>query len=223
MSKTALVIGATGLVGREILLQLLEDQEFEQISIFTRRPVGIGHPGLNEHIVDFDQPEQWHGLLKGDVLFSALGTTIKAAGSKDAQYKVDYTYQYQAALAAAKAGVSALVLISSSGASSKSRIFYSRMKGELDDAVSKLAFNKIRILRPSLLTGQREKPRATERFAELIANALLPLLPALRKYRPVPGSTVARTAILSPGFEPEKRIRIIGPEEIFEIAGPNIL
>ena len=218
MAKTALVTGATGLVGRQIVIQLLEDQEFEQVSIFSRRSLGIGHPGLNEHIVDFDQPEQWHHLLKGDVLFSALGTTIKAAGSKEAQYKIDYTYQYQAAQTAAEAGVSALVLISSSGANSSSKLFYSRIKGELDDAVSKLSFDRIRILRPSLLTGQREKPRPTERYAEIILNAVIPLIPSLRRYRPVPAKTVARAAILSAGLEADSPVRIIGSEEIFKLA-----
>ena len=217
MTKSALVIGATGLVGRQIVIQLLEDQEFEQVSIFSRRPCGIGHPGLNEHIVDFDQPEQWHHLLQGEVLFSALGTTIKAAGSKEAQYKIDYSYQYQAALAAADAGVSSLVLISSSGANSHSRLFYSRMKGELDEAVSQLSFSKIRILRPSLLTGQREKPRPTERYAEIIINAVLPLIPSLRRYRPVPATTVARAAIRAPEFEPDTRVRILDSEELFRL------
>ena len=93
---TALVIGATGAVGKDLVDLLLKDDSFESVSVFVRRPLGFQNPRLTVHLVDFDLPGQWHHLLTGDVLFSCLGTTIKAAGSQEAQWKVDYTYQFPA-------------------------------------------------------------------------------------------------------------------------------
>ena len=138
--KTAVVIGATGLVGSELVALLLADSRFETVKVFVRRSTGRQHPKLEEHLVNFDAVETWKEQLTGDVLFSAMGTTLKQAGSKDAQYKIDYTYQYNVAKAAAENGVPQYVLISSAGASPKSRIFYSRMKGELEESVKKLTF-----------------------------------------------------------------------------------
>ena len=94
----ALVIGATGAVGKDLVQMLLEDDSFEKVTVFVRRPAGFENPKLTVHIVDFDHPGQWNHLLAGDVLFSCLGTTIKAAGSHNAQWKVDNTYQYEAAV-----------------------------------------------------------------------------------------------------------------------------
>src|ERR1700761_7880367 len=113
--KTAIVIGATGLVGKQLVQQLLKDTRFEQVKIFVRKSTGISNSKLQEHVVDFDQPDTFKRALTGDVLYSALGTTLSAAGSKDAQYKVDYTYQYQVAKTAAANGVKEYVLISAAG------------------------------------------------------------------------------------------------------------
>ena len=125
----ALVIGATGAVGSDLVEQLLKDDAFERVTVFVRRPLAVENPKLTVHIIDFDHPEQWRELLQGDVLFSCLGTTIKAAGSQEAQWKVDYTYQYEAAKAARENGVEAYALVSSIGASPKAKFFYTRMKG----------------------------------------------------------------------------------------------
>ncbi len=191
MGKTACVIGATGLVGRELVRQLLEHPDYGTVRVFIRRPTGASDPKLDERVVDFAAPETWHGALEGDALFSAMGTTIKQAGSKDAQYKVDYTYQWEAASAAAANGVPRLLLVSSTGADPSSRIFYSRMKGELDAAVSGLPFEQVAIFRPSLLVGAREVPRAGERAAEVAFKAV-GWLPGLKRYRPISGEEVAR-------------------------------
>ena len=136
----ALVIGATGLVGSELIDQLLNNEQFTRVKVFGRRPTGKSHPKLEEHVINFDQPEQWKGLVRGDILFSALGTTLKKAGSKGAQFKIDYKYQYYFARAAAENGVSNYVLVSAAGSSPTSRIFYSRMKGILEKDIKKLAF-----------------------------------------------------------------------------------
>ena len=108
-----------------------------------RRSLNINNPKLEEHIVDFDKIELWKNNLSGDELYSALGTTIKKAGSKEAQYKIDFTYQYEAAKAASENGVKKYLLVSSLGANSKSSNFYLRMKGSLDEKVQQLSFDQI--------------------------------------------------------------------------------
>lgn len=193
--KTALLIGATGLVGDYLLRQLLTDDRFDRIKVFTRRPTGYQNPArLEEHLVNFDQPEQWQHLLTGDVLFSTLGTTLQQAGSNAAQYKVDYTYQFRAAEAAAQNSVKTYVLISSAGADAEAFVFYSRMKGELERAVKRLPFQRIRILQPGMLAGQRSEERLAERIA-LPLTALLAKLPGLHHYRPIHGREVAQAMI----------------------------
>ncbi|MFY0538759.1 NAD-dependent epimerase/dehydratase family protein [Nannocystis pusilla] len=138
--RTALLVGATGLVGRELLRQLLADPRYGAVTVLARRSAGVKHDKLTEHLVDFDRPDDWHALAKGDHLFSALGTTLKAAGSREAQYRVDYTYQYEVARAARHHGTETYVLVSSTGAAAKSAIFYSRMKGELERDAAALGF-----------------------------------------------------------------------------------
>jgi len=130
MRQIANVIGASGLVGKELVKQILDHDEFEKVRIFVRRPSGINHPKLEEQIIDFEQPDSWRPLVKGDVLFSTLGTTIKTAKTKENQYRVDFTYQYEFAKAASENGVPNYLLVSSMGADPKSSVFYSRIKGE---------------------------------------------------------------------------------------------
>ena len=169
--KKALVIGATGAVGRDLIDQLLQDDAFESVVAFVRRPLTVENPKLTVYVIDFDHPERWRQLLRGDVLFSCLGTTIKAAGSQAAQWKVDYTYQYEAAQAARENGVGTYALVSSIGADPKSKIFYTRMKGELEEAVKKLGFPACFILQPPSLVRKAIglmrawKPMPTEEVA----------------------------------------------------------
>ncbi|XRG80162.1 NAD(P)H-binding protein [Rossellomorea sp. GAMAL-10_SWC] len=119
----ALVIGATGATGKDLLELLLKDDSFHQVDIFVRRNLVVKDSKLKVHVIDFDKPEQWKHLVKGDVLFSCLGTTLKLAGSKEAQWKVDYEYQYQFAKFARKNGVDNYVLVSSGYSSANSRFF----------------------------------------------------------------------------------------------------
>lgn len=189
--KTALLIGATGLTGSRLLHLLLADFRFEYVIIFVRKSTGIVHPKLEEHVVRFDRPGEWRDLLRGDVLFSCLGTTLKAAGSKEAQYKVDFTYQYAFARAAASSGVPSYVLVSASGADAKSLFFYLRMKGELEDAIRALSFQRIRILEPGPIMGQREIERPMEQFSLRIIR-FLNRLGMGGQYRPIPAEELAR-------------------------------
>lgn len=189
----ALVLGATGAIGKDLVELLLQDNSVERVDIFVRREVRVSSAKLVTHVVDFEHPESWADQLQGDVLFSCLGTTIKAAGSQEAQWRVDYTYQYNAAKAARELGVPTYVLISSVGANAKSGVFYTRMKGTLDDAVLALGFPSCHILRPTSLIR-----KGSDRFGEKAGVAVLKALNAiglLRSLAPMPTDAVAAAMI----------------------------
>ena len=150
-AKHAIIVGATGATGKDLLEFLLKDNSFYKVDVFVRRHIDIKNEKLTVHVIDFDKSEQWKPLVKGDVLFSCLGTTLKAAGSKAKQWKIDYDYQYQFAKAARENQVKNYVLVSSQGASAKSRVFYTKMKGQLEDAVIKLQFPLLSIFNPPIL------------------------------------------------------------------------
>ena len=180
----ALVIGATGAIGKDLVEQLLQDDTFDCVDISAKIVV---------HVVDFDHPQEWADELTGDVLFSCLGTTIKAAGSQQAQWKVDYTYQYEAALSARKNGVPTYVLVSSVGANAKSKVFYTKMKGALDDAVQELGFEGCFILRPPSLIR-----KGSDRFGEKAGIVVLKAFNAvglMRSFTPMPTEDVAAAMI----------------------------
>lgn len=187
----AILLGATGAVGRDLVRQLLQDDRFTELYLLVRRiPEGLSSPKLRTQVLDFDQPDQWPELPEADVLFSSLGTTLRDAGSQAAQYRVDYGYQYEVARRAAARGVPHYILVSAWGAKPKARSFYSRMKGELEEAVQALPFRRISILRPPLLL----RPGSTRSGERLTAAVLrgLSALGLLRAFRPMPTSVVAR-------------------------------
>ena len=187
------ILGATGAVGRDLVEQLLKDDAFGSVVAFVRRPLAVENPKLTVHVIDFDHPEQWRPLLRGDVLFSCLGTTIKAAGSQEAQWKVDYTYQYETAKAARENGVETYALVSSIGANPKSKVFYTRMKGELEEAVKKLVFPACFILQPPSLIR-----KGSDRFGEKAGVVMLKALNAIglmRSWTPMPTEEVAAAMI----------------------------
>lgn len=215
--KTAIVIGATGLVGSFITLKLLDDNRYEKVKVFVRNPLEIMHQKLEEYLVDFDKVDLWKFNLIGDELYSALGTTLKKAGSKDAQYKVDYTYQYQIAKAASENGVKKYLLVSSLGADYKSSNFYLRMKGNLDEKIQQLNFESIQIFRPSILVGLRSEKRLSESIGIKIAGAVPQLIPAFKKYKPIKASLVAEAMIKSANQIILDKIKIYPSEKIFNI------
>jgi len=215
--KTAIVIGATGLVGNFITLHLLDDARYEKVKVFVRRSLKINNPKLEEHLINFEKIDIWKEYLTGDELYSALGTTIKKAGSKEAQYKIDYSYQYEVAKAAAQNGVKKYLLVSSAGANYKSGNFYLRMKGKLDEAVQQLSFEQIFIFRPSILAGYRIERRLGESLGIKIAGTITKIIPALKKYRPIEASKVAEAMIKSANQNISDKIKIYRPEEIFKV------
>ncbi|NUO00917.1 MAG: NAD(P)H-binding protein [Saprospiraceae bacterium] len=202
--KTAVLLGATGLVGGYCLRLLLEHGAYGKVIAFTRRTLPVSHPKLEQHVVDFNLPQTFHHLLKGDDLFCCLGTTMAKAGNKEAFYKVDYTYAYEAALAAVQNKVNQFLLVSSVGADPKSMFYYSRVKGELEDAIKSLPFWAIHIFQPSVLLGERNENRWGEQWAAKIGRRIDALTGGLlSKYRPVEAEVVAAAMVsVAQQFEP---------------------
>lgn len=191
----ALVIGATGATGKDLVKKLLADQDFDQVDVFVRKPLGVENPKLTAHIVNFDQPEEWKNLVKGDVAFSCLGTTLKAAGSKEKQWKVDFDYQYEFAKIAKDNNVDDYVLVSSYGANSQSKIFYSRMKGELEEQVKGLHFNKITIFQPGML-----ERKSSDRGGEVLGGKIIKFVNKFGLFesmKPLPTDVLAQAMINS--------------------------
>jgi uncharacterized protein YbjT (DUF2867 family) len=217
--KTALVIGATGLVGRQLVEKLLTDQAFEKVVVFGRRSCGMASPKLQEHIIDFDRPEQWQHLVKGDVLFSSLGTTLAKAGSKDAQYKIDHSYQFQFAAAAARNAVPVYVLVSSAGANPHGRFFYMRMKGELERDVKELAFSSVVIIKPGPLQGKRNEKRLGENMG-VATIRFFNALGLFKKYKPISGVEVGQ-AMVNAYKNLQSGISEFALDELFELAQMN--
>lgn len=195
-NKTALVFGATGLVGSHLINFLLLHPAYEKVVAFLRKPMDIQHPKFVQEVINFDKPESFRQLVKGDDLFCCLGTTMARAGSKDAFFKVDFTYAYQAAEIAAKNKVHQFLLVSSVGASADSVFFYSKVKGQLEDAVQELNFWSTHIFRPSVLLGERNE----NRFGENIAGKMGKMIDQftgglLTRYRPIEADVVAKAMV----------------------------
>lgn len=191
----ALVIGATGATGKDLVNQLLNDKEFDEVDIFVRKPVDIQNDKLKVHVVNFEKPEEWKEMVKGDVAFSCLGTTLKDAGSKEAQKKVDFDYQYEFAKAAKENQVEDYILVSAYGADPDSKIFYSKMKGELEEAVKQLHFNKITIFKPGML-----ERKDSERTGEVLGSRIIKFankLGLLESQKPLPTNILAKAMINS--------------------------
>jgi len=191
----ALVIGATGATGNDLVKQLCQDSDFDEIDIFVRRRSDFHHEKVKAHLVDFDHPEEWKHLVKGDVAFSCLGTTLKSAGSKENQKIIDYDYQFNFARAAKDNGVEDYILVSAYGANPDSKIFYSRIKGELEEAVKNLKFEKTTIFKPGMLERKN-----TDRNGEVFGLKIIKFLNKLgifKSQKPLPTEVLAKAMIVA--------------------------
>ena len=186
----ALVIGASGATGKELVKQLLLDTDFTEVHLFVRKNIEIQNPKLFVHIVDFDHYEKWKDLVQGDVAFSCLGTTLKAAGSKEAQYNIDVDYQFHFAKMAFENGVEDFVLVSAYGADPKSKIFFSKMKGMLEQKITELNFKKLTIFQPGMLDR-----KDSDRPGEIIGSKVIKFLNKfglLKHQKPLPTEVLAK-------------------------------
>lgn len=192
----ALIIGGTGATGKDLVNVLVQDPAYTAVVIFVRRATGRTDAKLVEVITDFDKLEEVSEYINGDVLFSCLGTTLKAAGSKEKQRHIDYEIPAQFAAISKRNGISSAVLLSAYGASVKSRVFYSRIKGELEGKIESLSFHSYIVFRPGLLL-RKNTDRAGERVSASILK-FLNRLGILRKFRPLPTEILAEKLAKAP-------------------------
>jgi len=197
----ALLIGATGSTGKFLLDELIQDDDYSAVTIFVRRSTGRSHPKLVEHVIDFSNLAQYSELITGDVLFSCLGTTLKDAGSQQKQWEIDFEIPANFARIARENRVSSIVLVSSADASPSSKIFYSRMKGELETTIAELNFGQYIIFRPGLLLRE-----GTDRTGEKILVKILHFFNTIglfKKYKPLPTSILAMKLAKAPWKMPQ--------------------
>jgi uncharacterized protein YbjT (DUF2867 family) len=204
----ALVIGATGATGQEIVSQLLEDDNFNSVSIFVRKDPNITHTKLKTYVIDFSKVEDYRELIKGDVLLSCLGTTLRAAGSKEKQYLVDYTYQYEFAKIASENGVPIYSLVSSTGANEASPFFYPKIKGELEEAIKKLPFKTIQIFQPPTLIRQKNLMRTGEKIGIKIFGFLISF-GILKSQKPLAVSKLAKVMVEQIKMKQKEKVKTI--------------
>lgn len=217
MHRTALVAGATGLVGRHLVNLLLDDPDVAEIVTLTRQPLALPHPKLRQCVVDFAYLRDF-ALPPLHDFYCCLGTTIRRAGSQRAFREVDLVYPVMIAQMALAAGATQCLHVSAMGADPRSRVFYNRIKGEVEAELDRLSFRTVVTLRPSLLAGERAEFRAAERAALAVLRPLSFLLPA--RYRPVDAAAVARAMVVCARRGEDGR-HIIESDEIRRIAAAS--
>lgn len=196
MSRAALLAGASGLVGGHVLRLLLADDAYARVITLARRQLPASRAKLEQRVVDMDALDELTDLPSIDDVFCCLGTTIKKAGSQDAFRNVDFDYVLGVARAGLRTGATQFLIVTAIGADPASRVFYSRVKGEVEQAVRALPYGSVQIFRPSLLVGDRPEHRLAERIGVPIARAVAPLLLGpLRRYRPIRAADVARAMV----------------------------
>ena len=208
--RTLLLVGATGLVGGKLLAMALADTRISRVVALARRPLPP-HPRLDAHVVDFDALPADAAWWRADAVLCALGTTIRTAGSQDAFRRVDHAYPLAVARHAHAAGTPAYVLNSAMGANAASRVFYNKVKGELERDLQAVGFASLTLVRPGLIGGDRQEVRVGERIAGVVLRVLGPVLP--RRFRVNPATTIAR-AMLDAALVATPGVRVIGSEQL---------
>jgi len=194
--RSAVLVGASGLVGARLLTRLLAHPEYERVTVWVRRPVSLEIHKFAQVVVDFDRLQEHAQQLVADDVYVALGTTIKAAGSQDAFRRVDHDYPLEIARIAVRQGVQRFLMVSALGADAQSRVFYNRVKGEVETDIRAIGLPKVWFFRPSLLVGDRAESRPGERIGIAMGKVIAPLmLGGLRRYRPISVDTVAAAMV----------------------------
>lgn len=216
--RSALTLGATGLVGERLLDRLLESPAWRRVAVVGRRPTGRRHPKLTEHVAPLEAMDSHRDAFAVDAVFCCLGTTIRRAGSQAAFRAVDLDAVAAAARLAAGAGARQFLLVTAAGANAASRVFYNRVKGEAEAAVIASGVPGVAILRPSLLLGPRGERRPAERLAQVLGGALAPVMVGpLARLRPIPAERVAE-ALQRLAEEGVSGVRIVENDEIIRLS-----
>jgi uncharacterized protein YbjT (DUF2867 family) len=211
-NKTALLVGATGLIGSQLLTKLLHSPFYSKVVVLTRRPLEIRNTKLTEIVFDFDRPDA--SQVIGDHVFCCLGTTIKKAGSREAFRKVDFEYPLKLARLAKLNGSEKYLIVTALGSDPGSGIFYNRVKGEIESELKSLDYDSLHILRPSLLLGDRQESRFGEKLGEALATVFKPvMIGPLKKYRAIDSQKVAN-AMIALARNAEKGIFVHDSDEL---------
>lgn len=193
-NKVALVVGGSGLIGKQVVELLLASPVYSEVVVLVRKSFRPAHPKLKEIVFDFENPDV--DIIRADDVFCCLGTTIKKAGSKDAFRKVDYTYPLTIADLALKNGAQQFLIVTALGADSGSTFFYNRVKGEVQEQLIKLNYPSLKIFQPSLLLGERSEHRMGEKIGEVLFGLLgFLMIGPLKKYRAIESAKVARAMV----------------------------
>lgn len=220
--RSALVVGATGLVGSTLVKLLCESEEYAAVNIISRRPLDYVHPKLVVKIREFDQ------IAESDIefaheVFCCLGTTIKKAGTKEQFEKVDFEYPMSIAALAKNRGISHFIVISAMGANEKAFAYYSRVKGKLEQELIKIDFPQLSIVRPSLITGNRNEFRLGEKLGEKTLGIMKPLLKGpLKKVRSISADQIALAMKIIALHGEKQKVAIYLSDEISEMQMPII-
>ena len=220
MSQSAILIGATGLIGGHILQILLSDDRFSRLRILVRKPFDVSHPKLQVHVVDFSNENDFRERLgSADTIFCAIGTTQqKVKGDKGAYERIDYAIPYTAAMFGKDAGVRKFLLVSSVGADPGSGNFYLQLKGKTEKAIKTCGIKSIHFFRPSILLGERRESRPGESIGKVLMQTFsFALAGNLKKYKPVHAKTVAK-AMVNASFNEEKGVFVYEYGQIKQLA-----
>ena len=214
IDRHALVIGATGLVGSNVLKELLSEPTWQRVTVLARKPAPLENPKLTWHVTDFADLATWKPHVAVTDLFDCMGTTIKQAGSQEAFRKADLEIPLMLAKAARAAGARHCAVVSSMGANPTAKVFYSRVKGELEQELRKLHFPSLHLLQPSLLVGDRAQARPGEKVGEVALAVLRPfLVGSLKKLRSIRAASVAR-AMVTLAVHPEPGAKVVASDEL---------
>ncbi|SFF88637.1 MULTISPECIES: NAD(P)H-binding protein [Salegentibacter] len=221
MPKTAIILGATGLTGGMLLQQLLEDDRYGKIKLFSRNSVEKKHPKIEEHLIDLFKLEEHKDKFTADEVFCCVGTTKKKTPDHNTYTKIDRGIPVTAARLCKANNIDTFLVVSALGANPKSRVFYNRIKGKMEKEVLEQEIKNTYILQPSLITGERKESRSFEKVGKVMLNFINPFfLGTLRKYKSISAESIAR-AMVAIANKPELDVERIPSDEIKNIAHNN--
>jgi uncharacterized protein YbjT (DUF2867 family) len=218
MGKTALVIGATGLIGRNLVFELLKNSSYTDVKVLVRRDMVIKHDKFKQIMLDFNQLKNYEDEIAADHVFCCMGSTSAKTPDKENYKRIDFDIPLQVAEIAMKNGTHSFLLVSSMGVNLQSSVFYSRLKAELEVAIEKIGFKSTSILRPSLLLGNRTELRPLETISQYLMKVMNPFfLGPLKLYKAIKAETVAK-ALMNAAMSEKPGFNIVLNNQIFELA-----